>query len=173
MRLMLHSLFLAVCAVAAFGGLSVFAQGKVAVINVQRAVLETAEIKKAQAELEAKFKPRTDELEAAQKELLEIRRQLESGQNLSATQASDLQGRGQLLERRAQRMQEDLQADVGRDRDAVLGRVGQRMQDVVNKLAAEKDLDVVVDASNTLYFKPALDLTDEAIAAYDKTYPAN
>lgn len=174
MRLMLQSLFFAVCALAAFGGSAVFAQGKVGIINVQRAVLETAEIKKAQAELEAKFKPRQDELEAAQKELIEIRRQLEAGgQNLTPAQLSDLQGRGQILERRAQRLQEDLQEQVGRDRDAVLARVGQRMQEIVNKLAAQKDLDVVVDAANTLYFKTGLEITDEAIAAYDQAYPAS
>jgi len=173
MRLILQSLFLSVCAVVVLTGSTLQAQNKVGVINVQRAVLETAEIKKAQAELEAKFKPRQDELEAAQKELMDIRRQLEGGQNLTPAQQSDLQGRGQLIERRAQRLQEDLQEQVGRDRDAVLGRVGQRMQEIVTKLATEKDLDVVVEASNALFFKPALDITTEAIGAYDKTYPAN
>ena len=33
-------------------------------------------------------------------------------------------------------------------------------------------LDVVIDVSNAVYFKPALDITKEAVAAYDKTYPS-
>jgi outer membrane protein len=45
------------------------------------------------------------------------------------------------------------------------------MQEVVKKLAEEKGLDLVVDTSNTIYFKPAMDITNEAIAAYDKQYP--
>jgi outer membrane protein len=45
------------------------------------------------------------------------------------------------------------------------------MQDVVKKLAEEKGLDVVVDSANTVFYKPALDLTAEATTAYDKTYP--
>ena len=45
------------------------------------------------------------------------------------------------------------------------------MQEVVKKLAEEKGFDVVVDISNTVYFKPALEITTESIAAYDKTYP--
>ena len=46
------------------------------------------------------------------------------------------------------------------------------MKEVVQKLAAEKGVDVIVDEQSTLFFKPALDLTADAIAAYDKAYPA-
>ena len=45
------------------------------------------------------------------------------------------------------------------------------MTEVVKKLAEEKGYDLVVDTSTALYFKPALDITAEAIAAYDKAYP--
>jgi outer membrane protein len=43
---------------------------------------------------------------------------------------------------------------------------------VIQKLSEEKSLDIVVDASQTLYFKPALDITNDAIAAYNKANPA-
>ena len=46
------------------------------------------------------------------------------------------------------------------------------MQDVVKKLATEKGLDIVIDISNAVYFKDSLEITTEAIAAYDKAYPA-
>jgi len=46
------------------------------------------------------------------------------------------------------------------------------MTDVVKKLAEAKGLDLVVDSTSALYFKDALDLTNDAIAAYDKAYPA-
>ena len=39
------------------------AQVKVAIINLQKAVLDTAEIQKAQKELEARYKPRQDAAE--------------------------------------------------------------------------------------------------------------
>jgi hypothetical protein len=32
---------------------------------------------------------------------------------------------------------------------------------------------MVVDVSNAVYFKPALEVTAEATAEYNKTYPAN
>ena len=146
------------------------AQVKLAVINSQKAVIDTAEIKKAQAELEAKFKPRQDQALKLQKDLQDIQVQLQGGK-LNQNAEQDLQLQGQRKQRELQRIQEDLQADVDRERNDILQRTGARMQEVVKKLADEKGLDVVIDSSNTVFFKTALELTAEATSAYDKAYP--
>lgn len=146
------------------------AQAKVAIINVQRAIVETAEIKKAQGELEAKYKPRTAELEKVQKELQDIQTQLQSGK-LTPQQEQDLQARGQRRQREYQRIGEDLQGDVDRERNEILQKAGQRMNEVVRKIAETAGYDVVVDVTNTVYFKPALEITNEVIKAYDAAYP--
>ena len=148
------------------------AQSKVAIINSQLAVVETAEIKKAQGELEAKFKPRQVEIDTIQKELGSIETQLQQGQGKLTPQAiQNLQMTGQRRQRELQRMTEDLQADVERERNEILQRSGSRMQEIVRKMAEERGIDVVVDVSNTIYFKPALEITKEATAAYDKSFP--
>lgn len=148
------------------------AQAKVAIINLQRAVLETAEIKKAQKDLEAKFKPRADALDKMQRELNDLQAQLQSSTGKLSPQGElDLQGRAAKKQREARNLSEDLQADVDKERNDVLQRAGMRMTEVIKKLAEEKGLDVVIDVNTTLYFKPAMELTTEAIAAFDKTYP--
>lgn len=147
------------------------AQLKVAVVNVQKAMLDSEELKKESAVIEAKYKPRQDELQKLQNDLQSIQTQLQSNK-LTQQAAADLQLQGQRKQRDAQRLSDDLQAEFDRDRQEVLGKAAQKMQDVVKKLAEEKGLDVVVDVSQTLYFKPTLDLTTEALAAYNKAYPA-
>jgi outer membrane protein len=148
------------------------AQSKVAVINSQQAVVATAEIQKAQAELEAKFKPRQEEMTKLQNEIASLQSQIQQGQGKLTPQAlQDLQIRGQRAQRDLQRLNEDTQSEVDRQRNEVLTRAAGRMQEIVGKLAAAKDFDVVIDTSNTIYFKPALDLTKEATAAYDKAHP--
>jgi outer membrane protein len=148
------------------------AQQKVAIINSQLAVSDTAEIKKAQAELEAKFKPRQGEMEKLQKEIADLQNQLQTGAGKLTPQAEqNIQIQGQRKQRELQRLQEDLQGDVDRERNDILQRVGGRMQEVVKKLAEERALDVVVNVSNTVYYKPALEITKDATAAYDKAYP--
>jgi len=150
-----------------------FAQLKAGVINLQKAVLETSEIKKAQKDLEAKYKSRTDALEKNQRELADIQAELQASQGkISASRETELTALGQKKQRDATRLSEDLQADVERDRNEVLQRVGTRMTEVVRKIAEEKGLDMVVDVTQAVYFKPVLEITNEAIAGYDKAYPA-
>jgi outer membrane protein len=147
------------------------AQVKVAVVNVQNAILETAEIKKAQTELEGKYKPRQQQLETLQKQLADLQSKLQAGK-LTPQEEQNLQLTGQKKQREAQRLADDLQASVDTDRNEILQKSGGRMQDVIKKLAEEKGVDVVVDMTTTLYYKPTLDITKEATAAYDKAYPA-
>lgn len=162
---------LAMVCVAALLSLPLAAQTKYAVINSQKAVAETAELKKAQAELEAKYRSRAQALEKVQRELQDIQAQLENAGKLSQEGVQELQSRGQRRQREAQRLSEDLQADVERDRNEILQRAAGRMQEIVKKLAEAKGLDMVVDISNTVYFKPALELTAEATTEYDKAHP--
>jgi outer membrane protein len=150
-----------------------FAQTKVAIIDMREAVNGTAEVKKAVAALESKFKPRQAEAQKLSAELQEIRSKLESLQGKLTPQGEqDLVTQGQRKERDLRRIQEDLEADLNREQQEVGGRALERMRAVVKKLAEEKQLDVVVDVGQTIYAKPALEVTKEAIAAYDKTHPA-
>lgn len=148
------------------------APAKVGVINFQKALLDTAEIKKASIDLQNKYKPRQDQLVKVQNELSDLQTQLQASQGkLTPAGEADLQARAQRKQTEAQRLQQDLQDDVNTERDVVLKRSGARMVEIVKKLAEEKGLDVVVDSQYTLFSKPAFDFTAEATAAYDKAYP--
>ena len=149
------------------------AQTKVGIINVQSAILDTAEIKKAQQELEARYKPRQQKVETLQRELADLQNKLQTMAGKLTPQAEqEMQVSGQKKQRELQRLTEDLQADVDRERNEILSKSGARMQDVVKKLAEEKGLDVIMDVASTLYFKPTLELTKDAVVAYDRTFPA-
>ena len=164
-RILAPALLLACAATAS-------AQVKAASINLQRAVLDTAEIQKAQKELEAKFKPRQDKAENLQRELATIQGQLQTMAGKLTPQAeAELNVQGQRKQRELQRLTEDLQGDVDRERQDILGRSAQRMSEVVKKLSETKALDLVVDVTNAVYFKPSLEITAEATAEYNKAYP--
>ena len=162
---------LAVCAAGLLVPAVASAQVKVGIINMQRAVLAADEIKKAAADLQAKYKPQQDHLEQLQKEMATIQAQLQNS-SITPAQQADLTAEGQRRQREAQRIQEDLQADVERERTEILQRASQRMAEVVKKIAEDKALDMIVDTTTTVYYKPALEITEEAIAAYNKTYPS-
>jgi outer membrane protein len=143
----------------------------VAIINAQKAVAETQDIKKAQTVLEAKYKPRQDAIANLQQQLQSIQQQL-SGPNMTPDKEAQLRSEGTLKQKQLQRLGEDLQADVNAERQDILGRAGRQMAEVVKQLAEARGIDVVIDITNTIYYKPALEITAEATAAYDKAYPA-
>jgi outer membrane protein len=98
---------------------------------------------------------------------------LQAGQGkLTPAAEADLTTQGQRKQRELQRLTDDLNADSQSYRNDVLQKSSAKMGDIVKKLAEEKGLDMIVDTSTTLYYKPAMDLTKEATAAYDKAYPA-
>ena len=148
------------------------AQVKIGVINSQKAMLDTAELKKAQSDMEAKFKPRQAKVDTLTKEVQALQTQLQTMAGKLTPQAEqDMAIQGQRKQKEITRLTEDLQADVDRERQDVLSRSSQRMQEVVNKLAEAKGLDIVIDVGNTVYVKPALDITKDATDSYDKAYP--
>ena len=172
------SIRMALRPLAACLGLFVFghvapAQSKVAVISLQKAVLDSAEIKAASAAMEARYKPRVTEIENLDKEIAAIAQNLQANAGkLTAQAESDLNAQGTRKQRDVQRKRDDLQADVDRDRNDILQKAAAKMTDVLKKLAEEKGIDLVVDAPYAPYFKATLDLTPELTAAYDKAYPA-
>lgn len=152
--------------------ISAQAQTKVGVVDMRRAILETAELKKASVDLEAKYKPRQEEGARLQKQLTDIQQQLQTGQGkLSQEQETELRSQGTRRQRELQRLSDDLQADIDRDRNDVLGKAQGNMVAVVKKLAEDKGLDVVVDTQTTIYYKTAMDITNDAITAYNAAHP--
>jgi outer membrane protein len=159
------------CSAFLLAGQVAQAQTKVAAINLQKALFETAEIKKAEAEMQATFGPRQAQAEKLNREIAEINQKLQTDSSLTQQAGFDLQADGKRKQTELTRLNEDLQADAQSMRQAVLSKSTDRMQAIVKKLADEKGLDLVVDTQVALYIKPALDLTGEATAAYDKAYP--
>ena len=160
-------------ALAAFGialASPLAAQTSVGVVDFQQALLATADMQKQAAGLEAKFKPRQEELDRLAGELQQIQTQLQSA---TGQQAVQLQNDGARKQREAQRLSEDLQSEVEFERDRILQGGAQKMRDVLQKLREDKGLDLIVDVSSVISFNTALDLTGAATAAYDTAHPAN
>lgn len=148
------------------------AQTKIAVVNMQKAVFDTAEIKKADGEMQARFKPKQDEINRVNGQIEDIAKQLQAGAGKLSPQAeADLRAQGTRLQRDLQYKQQDLQEQANEERQTILAASSQKMTDIIRKIADEKGFDLVVDTQNAYYFRPAMDLTIEATSAYDKAHP--
>jgi outer membrane protein len=149
------------------------AQTKIGVVSLQKALEGTAELKQAQLDLEAKYRPRQQQLAALEKEIAQMQQEAQANQaKYDQNTLAEVQTRIQRKTRDYERAGQALQDDVNRERADALQRMGMRMQEVIKKVAEEKGFDLVVDATNTMYFKTALDLSADVTVAYDKAYPA-
>jgi outer membrane protein len=127
---------------------------KIGVVNFQKAIADTAELKKAQNDLIARFKPMTDEYEKTNRDLNDLQTLLQNSQGkLSAAKQVDLESQAQRKQREAERLKEDLDADVQKE------------------LMDDKGLDAIFDSAALVSFKGTLEITADATAAYDKAYP--
>lgn len=162
---------LVVLSLPLLGACAASAQVKIGIVDAQGALAATAEVKKVQTDLEVKYKARNEEFQRLQKELQAIQGQLSLGDKLTPQAQNDLSVQSTRKQRELQRLGEDLQADVDRERNEILTKTSQKLKQVIEKLAADKGLDIVVDVADTVFFKPALDITKETTAAYDRAYP--
>ena len=162
------ALFILAAAMAAPPALT--AQVKIGIIDFRQALDGTAEIKKKADEMQSKFQSRYDALEKLAAELQELQTRL---QTASGNAALELQTEGQRKQREAQRLQEDLQTDTDYERNEVLQGATARMRAIVAQVAQAKGLDLVIDIGNTVYYAPALEITNEVVAAYDAAHPVD
>lgn len=148
---------------------------KIAIINMQGAILNTKDGQKAQQELQNKFTPKKSELEKKQADLTALQEQLRKG---SATMSDDAKAKIQnditSGQKSLQRDGEDFDAEVQQEEQKLMGDLWQKMMDVVTKYATQNSYAMVVDVSNqqtVIWADPSTNITAEAVKLYDQAHP--
>ncbi|HEV2315256.1 MAG TPA: OmpH family outer membrane protein [Candidatus Acidoferrales bacterium] len=155
------------------------ATGKIAVINLQAAIAGTAEGKQASKELQAQFASRQTELENLRKQISDLQQRLQAGQTtLSDEEKARLASQGNILTRKFQREQQDLQDDGNDAQQLAINRIGQKMMTVLDKFAKQNGVNLILDdgtsaqsAPVVLYSANQVDVTQQIIKLYDTAYP--
>ena len=146
---------------------------KLAVINIQQAIVETKDGQKARNDLQAKFGPTQKELQDKQAKLAALQDQYRKGQNTLSDEAKqklarDIDGATTTLKRDT----EDANTEVQEAERKVMDELGGKMMAVLNKYAAENGYVLVIDVSNpqtpVLFASNTIDITRDVIGLYDK-----
>ena len=158
-------------AVALSGGVA-HAQ-KIAIVDMQKAVLATSDGKKAAAAIDAKFAPVKAQLDQLQKEIIAKQDQYtKTRSTLSASAASAAQSEIEKLTTDLKRKQEDAQQDLQEEESKELGGIVPKLEQMINAYAAANQISFVVDTSanpnNLIYADGSLNITAPVVAAYEK-----
>ena len=147
---------------------------KIALVDLQRCILETVQGVKAKKDLEASFARGQSQLEKKTKEL---QKKVEDLRAKAAMLSQDeLAKRQQELVAKDQELQQlyaDLQEDIATKEAQLTEKIYKNVAALVKDVAREETLQVVLVRSqaNVLYANPKLDLTNRIIVAYDKKHP--
>jgi outer membrane protein len=177
-RLLLAALVGATLAGLPWGSVSVRAAGvarleRVAVVDVQRVILETREGKKAKRNLEQTFAKSQARLEGKAKNLQKRYQDLQAkAAMLSETKLVQRQQDLMRSQAELQQLQQELQEDIVGKEALLTEKIYKKVAAIVKQIALEERLQIVLVRSEmtVLFVNPKLDLTNRVIVTYDKKY---
>ena len=145
---------------------------KMGIINIQRAILESDEGKKARDKREAEFAPKAKELEAKQAELERLQNQLrEQERALSDEARANLVRQIETKTRDFNRSREDFNSDIQQAQRELFGKIGQKVKKFLDQYALQNGYHLVIDVSSpqtpVAFASSTVDVTDDIIKLYN------
>ena len=146
---------------------------KIAVIDMQGALLQTKDGQKAAAALKTKFGPKEQEFQKRNADLQSKQDQYRKGENTLGADAKAALARDiDALQRNLQRDTQDARQDFEEEQNKLMGGLLQKMQQVLNAYANQNQITMIFDISaqpnNLLYADKATNITSAIVAMYDK-----
>lgn len=143
---------------------------KIAVVNMQRALNEVEDGKRAKDALKREFEEKQKQLEILKSDLKKMREDLEkqklvSSEEVMQTKAKEFQDKFLDLQNKAQQYEQDLKTRENESVQAIL----LDLRDLVQSKAAKDGYDLVFENSQEiiLYSAKTADITSEVISAYN------
>jgi len=163
-----------VVALIALAGAPALAQSasvKVAVIDVERILIESSRGKAALDEIETLRKQKQAEGETLQKDIVDLRQRLSEGRlSLSEDKINELQKQLEDKTIALKRFQDDANRELSKKRDQVLKTIEDSVFPVINQIGKEQGYTLIFNkfSSGLVYADEAVDITDEVITRYNQ-----
>lgn len=144
------------------------AQTRVAVVDVQHAVMQTEDGIRAQATLKRLFDKRQQELDGKQVELGKAREDIEKQSRVLSREA--LQKRMEDWQRRMVELQTvyvDFSKELQKKQAEITQPIVKKMVSVIGRIAKKNGYDLIIDKQAAPYARNDLDLTDQVVQLYN------
>lgn len=159
---------LAAAALTLLIGSAASAQVRVAVVDTQRAVMESEDGLRAQATLKKLFEKRQKELDKKQRELQAEGEKLEK-QKTTLSQA-EVAKRFEGWQREMGKVQAvfvEYNRELQQKQNELTQPIVRKAVTIIRRLATTEGFDLVLEKNSAPYFRSDLDLTDRVITAYN------
>jgi Skp family chaperone for outer membrane proteins len=147
---------------------------KFAVIDIQTAIIATNEGQRDFNALNTKFDPKRNELQSANREIEDLRKQLQAQDGkLNDDARGALVKSIELKQKVLQRNSEDAQNEYQQQQNEIVQRILTKLAPVVRKFATDNGLALLIDTSNpwpqgpVLWARESVDITKPVVDAYN------
>lgn len=151
---------------------SVYAQARFAVVDLNRAVVESAEGQRANRYVKNLWKRRQEELDLRQKALKLMREDMIRTQ--ATTDEATQRSRTEEYQRQLVTYQQvafEYQDDLAQREAKVTKHIFTNMQAVIQALSARQNYTAVFERQGVVYTVPTMDITDQVVRQYNSQHP--
>ena len=147
-------------------------EGKIGFVDSSQVLYGTEEGRQQISKIQDFINQNQRRFESQQTDLGKLREEFQEKQlSLNAQARIALQRQIEEGDRRLKRFQEDTRMEVEQKRQELLGRVGEKVQRIINKYITKNGFTAIFLRSETqLYVDPDLDLTKNIIQIYNETH---
>ena len=137
------------------------AELKVAVVQLQKLISESAQVQKAQADMKKDFQPRETKLVNEQKDLQKLEERLEKDFAVMSD-AEKQKAQKEFMDRRNElkRDMDQMNQDLTIRRNQEMGKFQKSVNEAINAVAKEQNIDLVL-VEGIAYAKESLDITTQ------------
>jgi outer membrane protein len=146
-----------------------FADTKIAVLDLNKVLASSPQVTDMQAQLKKQFDPRGQELVKMQKGIQsEIDQYNKNSPKMKSDELKKSQDKIIAEQKKLQEQQNTFQSDLVKAQNQSMQTILKKVEDIVNKIAADQKFDLVVTKVSTAYNDPKLEITDQVIAEIKK-----
>jgi outer membrane protein len=148
---------------------------KIGFIDSLAVLYGTQEGQQEIARVEQFIEDRQKEYDSRVEELGKQQQQFQAQQRtLNPQTQAEMQRKLENEERELRRFQEDIQLEMNTRRDDLLGKVGEKIQGIIDEYAQKQSFGAIFLRSEAqVYVAPSLDFTQEIIRVYNERYPVS
>ncbi len=143
--------------------------GGVGILDVEKIVKESAAMRDIQSKVSKKQDEYQKEVTKKQTALENEQKKIEGKKNVLSKEALEKESKS--FEKKV----EDLKVFVDKKQNSLkkasvdgMSKVNDKIKDIIADISKEKDLDIIVPASQALYYKDELDISAEVLARLNK-----
>jgi outer membrane protein len=150
-------------------GTAAFAELKIAVVDMNKVMMESPQFKAAERDFKSKFNSREKTIVDAQKSFQkDIEDFNKNGPTMKVEDQKATQKKIIDQQKKLQQMQADFQKDVNVAQNKAMKDIVSKIEAVIKKVATDKKVDIIFEKIGVRYSKPEFDVTDEVIKQMKK-----